>query len=334
LVRLAKPVDELANQFVRVRLTSIPKLDLRRFEFDCDLTWYVFLLNADETIYGRYGGRDAKSADSRLSMKGLHYAMSRALEAHKSPPPPTKLAGSPMTPENLSAGKDHKGCIHCHNVKEFERAEAIRAGTWDRESRWVYPLPENIGIILDVDIGNRVNAVTKNSPADLVGLRSGDLITNLNDLPVASFADVSYALHKAATSGQLPMRYLRAGKTETVKLTLSSGWRKTNLTWRPSLLEIIPSVAFSGDDLTAAEKMKLGLPAKRAAFRQGDPVHYTLAKAGFQAGDIIVGFDDHTANGKLTDLLAVIRQNYLVGDSMTVHIFRNEKAQTIKLALK
>ena len=37
-------------------------MDLRRFEFDFDLTWYAFFLNADETIYGRYGGRDATSA--------------------------------------------------------------------------------------------------------------------------------------------------------------------------------------------------------------------------------------------------------------------------------
>ena len=41
------------------------------FEFDHDLTWYVFLLNADETVYGRYGGGDAASAEARLSLKGL-----------------------------------------------------------------------------------------------------------------------------------------------------------------------------------------------------------------------------------------------------------------------
>ena len=65
---------------------KIAGVDLRRFEFDYDLTWFVFFLNADETIYGRYGGRDASDAEARISMKGLRYAMDRALEAHKSPP--------------------------------------------------------------------------------------------------------------------------------------------------------------------------------------------------------------------------------------------------------
>ena len=72
---------------------KITGLDLRLFEFDHDLTWYVFLLNADETVYGRYGGRDATGAEARLSLKGLRYAMDRALEAHKTPPAPRTLAG-------------------------------------------------------------------------------------------------------------------------------------------------------------------------------------------------------------------------------------------------
>ncbi len=42
-----------------MRLAQFEDLDLNLFEFDLDLTMMIFFLNADERIYGRYGGRDA-----------------------------------------------------------------------------------------------------------------------------------------------------------------------------------------------------------------------------------------------------------------------------------
>ena len=74
---------------------KIAGADLSRFEFDYDLTWFGFFLNADETIYGRYGGRDAKSAERRISLTGLRYAMDKALETHKKPPA-KRPAGKPL----------------------------------------------------------------------------------------------------------------------------------------------------------------------------------------------------------------------------------------------
>lgn len=334
LVRLEKPIDELAAKFIRVRLTAIPNIDLRRFEFDCDLTWYVFLLNSDETIYGRYGGRDAAGAESRLSLNGLYFAMTKALVAHRAPPQAKKLDGLPVTPEKLAVGKNHKGCIHCHNVKEFERADALKSGTWTRESLAVYPLPENLGFTLSVDIGNRVKAVSPASLADTARLKTGDSITTINGYPIASFADAAFALHKSPWKGKIPFTFERNGVVMESVLELPDGWKKTNLSWRPSLLEILPSVAFSGDELSKEEKTKLGLNEKRAAFRQSDPVHYTLAKAGIRAGDIVIGFDSHTADGGISDLLGIIRRNYLVGDTVVVHLLRDGKAHTVKLTLK
>jgi hypothetical protein len=88
-------------------------MDLRRFEFDFDLTWYVFFLNSDETIYGRYGGRDASDAEARISTKGLRYAMDRALETHKTPPESQPLKGVPERAEDFATARQHKvsGCI-------------------------------------------------------------------------------------------------------------------------------------------------------------------------------------------------------------------------------
>ena len=85
------------------------------------------------------------------------------------------------------------------------------------------------------------------------------------------------------------------------ELEVADGWRKTNLTWRPSLLDILPSLPISGDDLTAAEKKALGLPESRAAFRQDKFVHSTLKAVGLKAGDVIVGLNGKGIDGAMDD---------------------------------
>jgi predicted metalloprotease with PDZ domain len=313
---------------------TITGMDLRRFEFDHDLTWYVFFLNADETVYGRYGGRDPSDAESRISTKGLRYAMERALETHQNPPPRQSFPGSPVRAEDYNAAKRHRGCVHCHNVNEFRRADLQAAGKWDRNSVWVYPLPENVGLTLDIDVGNRVNAVAAGSAADRAGLKPGDFVTRLNGYPVASFGDASYALHKAPAKGSIPVVWTRGGKEQSGTLDVADGWRKTNLTWRPSMLDILPSVPFSADDLSAAEKRRFGLSESRAAIRQDATVHSTLRAAGIQAGDVVIGFDGQSVDGGVGELLGYLRRNYLVGETVTVNLIRGGKRVDLKLVLK
>ncbi len=333
VVRLEKPLAEVADRFVRCRLVQIAGADLSKFEFDYDLTWFVFFLNADETIYGRYGGRDASDAEARISLAGLRYAMDKALEAHKNPPPAAKPLAA-LRAEQYDAAKSHRGCIHCHNVNEFRRADAKKAGTWTRDSLWVYPLPENVGITLDVDVGNRVKAVAKDSAAAKAGLAAGDYLTRIGETSVASFGDAIYGLHKSPASGEIPVRWTRDGKEQSAKLSVAAGWRKTNVTWRPSLLDILPSLPFYGDDLTADEKKKLGLGEKRAAFRQDKTVHRTLREAGIEPLDIVIGFDGKAIDGEIGDLLGFVRRNYLVGDTVTVDVIRDDKPTAVKLKLK
>lgn len=58
-------------------------LDLALFQFDWELTFAVFFLNPDKTIYGRYGSRsDFEQAERDISLSGLQKAMSAALQLH------------------------------------------------------------------------------------------------------------------------------------------------------------------------------------------------------------------------------------------------------------
>jgi membrane-associated protease RseP (regulator of RpoE activity) len=335
VVRL-EGIADVADEFVRVRLIRISGADLNLFEFDYDLTWAVFFMNADQKIYGRYGGRDAKGPDTRNSLAGLNYAMRAALAAHrregKEQPAPAQK--KPLYVENYPTAKQkfRNGCIHCHQVAEIRREEAQHTGTWKRDDVWVYPLPETVGLTLEIDRGNMVQSVAPASPAAHAGLRPGDKLHTVNGYSISSFADMQYALHCAPGKGEIPATWLRGGEPLAGKLSLAEGWRKTNLTWRPSLLDILPSLTLFGTDLTAKEKKAFGLAEKRLAFRQDAPVHSQARAVGVQEGDIIIGIDDQVMEMTVEQFLGHVRRNFLVGERITLNVLR--AGQRIDLPMK
>ncbi len=319
-----------------MRLIRITGADLNLFEFDYDLSWAAFLMNASSKIYGRFGGRDAKGADTRNSLEGLHYAMTAALAEHRKNPAakPDTPAKPPVYVEQLASAKQYRGCIHCHQVKEILREEAQKGGTWNRDNIYTYPLPENVGITLDLNRGNLVKAVVPGSAAAKAGFKPGDLLRMLNKMPVNSFADASYSLHKAPAKGEITAIFERDGKPIESKLTLEPDWRWTNITWRPSLLDMLPSLTVYGDDLTAAEKKAVGLSEKRLAFRQQAEVHRDAKAMGVQARDIILGVDNKMLEMSMQQFLGHVRQNYLVGEAMTLNVLRDGKRVDLKVQLK
>jgi S1-C subfamily serine protease len=287
-------------------------------------------------VLGRYGGRDGKSDDGRISLAGLKYAMGRALERHQARPKPPAERPKPIRAEDYKAAKVRRGneCIHCHQVNEFRRADAKAAGTWSRDDLWVYPLPENAGLTLEVDRSDIVKAVHAGSPAARAGIRAGDKLVSLNGYPVTSNADAQYALHKGPKSGAMPVEWSRGTNSMEGKLELAEGWRKTNLTWRASLLDILPSLPISAEDLSAAEKKALGLPEKQAAFRQDKFVHSTLKAVGLKAGDVFVGLDGKPVGGTMDDFLGLVRREHLVGDMIILNVLRDGKPVQLKITLK
>ena len=321
-----------------MRLLRISGADLNVFEFDYDLAWTVFLMNASNKIYGRYGGRDARSADSRNSLEGLHFAMAAALAEHRKDPStkPAPAAKKPVYVEDFPTAKKYysNGCIHCHQVAEILREEQKNAGKWVRERMFTYPLPENVGITLDVNRGNLVREVKPGSAAAIAGLKSGDILNKLNQNPVHSFADASYGLHKGPLKGSIPIAWQRGGKLMEGTLTLAERWRRTNVTWRPSLFDLLPSLTVYGSDLSAKEKKQIGLDENRLAFRQEAPVHAKAKAIGVRENDIILGVDNKKLDMTMQQFLGYVRQNYLIGESLTLNLLRDGKHLDLSVTLK
>jgi hypothetical protein len=303
-------------------------VNLRLFDFDYDLTWVAFFMNANGHVYGRYGGRDEGPADAHLTLPGLKYAMRQALASHRRDP--KQVRKDPILPaetvESYPAAARHKEeCIHCHQVYDFRRDALLARKQWDRSKAWVYPPPKNVGIELDPAQGDRIVHVAPGSAAEKAGLRAGDLLRAVNGLPVASFADAQYALHRAPTSGSLPVARRRNGRTGTSNLTLNEGWRRSDITWRASMWGLPPVIGVWGSDLKPEEKKGLGLSAGSLAFRQGSPLTRQAKATGLRPNDVIIGLDDHRLEMTMLQFNAWVRTNYNVGDRVTLRVIRDGK---------
>lgn len=336
-------IAEAAKPFVLVRLTRMRGVDLDLFDFDYDLTWMGFFLNADGTIYGRYGGRDAASAESRVSLQGLRYALEAALTRHRratrqltQPVRRTGEAKPPRTAEQYPAARrlPESACIHCHQVYDLRRESLQAAGKWRLDELWVYPLPENIGLTLELDRGDRVKQVAADSPAARIGIQAGDRLLRANDAPIASFADLQYALHRAPAEGTLTLDWQRGERTYRRELELVEGWRKTDLSWRWSLRGVDPPPWVQGDDLSEEDKQKLGLRANQLAFRQSSFVSEAARQAGIRPNDVILGVAGKPLQMSERQFAAYIRLNYRVGERVVYNILREGKRIDVRLILR
>jgi predicted metalloprotease with PDZ domain len=318
-----------------VRLGNIDTLDLNLFDFDFDLTFAVFFLSADDRVYARYGQRDGRGPDALQSLKGLEHAMKSALQMHERDREAREFAPRDQK-QRLSireAGGRARRCYHCHNVREVFNRRFREAGKWERELAYHYPPTENIGLTLEVDRGNVIAKVLASSPADSAGLKKGDVLRRLDVVPIHSIADALYALERAPASGKVKATWTREGKSMSADLALAGGWRKSDLSWRPSMLSMVPSLPIRGDDLTAAEKKDLGLPPNQLAVRQRTTIRAQAQAAWVRAGDVLVGIDRELTDLDADRLHKYVRREYLVGDQVQLIVIREGKRLKLPLTL-
>jgi S1-C subfamily serine protease len=294
----------------------------------------AFFLSPDEQVYARYGGRDAKDADNRQSLDGLRYTMLSVLAAHRQ----KVKAFAPRSEKGPKSVRDLVGwadsrCYHCHEVKEALINELDRSGRWSRDQIWRYPLPDNLGFVLEVDRGNVVGRVEPGSPAARAGLAVGDVLRRLGGVPVHSFADAQFALDKAPAAGSVDATWKRGAVERSGKLTLPAGWKKTPVTWRASLRHLVPTVPLYGQDLTAAQKKALGLAERQLAFRQEDRVQGAAKEAGVRPGDVILGVDDRRLELDADGFRRYVRREYLAGDRVWLNLVRDGKPLKLPLTL-
>ena len=279
------------------------------------------------------------NAESLQSLAGLRYAMEAALTLYRSRReiPARSQPGSPQDKplwiRDLDAARERRGCIHCHDVKEILREEAQAAGVWKASDLFRYPPTENVGFLLNVDRGNEVAQVLADSPAKDVGLQSGDLIESLNGHRVRSIADAQFALDKSPQQGRVRIVWRRAEREMTAELELPAGWRRSDISWRPSLQQFVGLPRLYGTDLTAEERQQLGLTPTQLAFRHREKIHRQAQPAGVSPGDIILGFDHEQLDMGVYEFERHVRRRYVAGDRVTINLIRDGKRLNLPMTI-
>ena len=80
-------------------------------------------------------------------------------------------------------------------------------------SRYRIRIPENVEGAVVIDAQAK-------SPADSAGLKTGDIITKIEDYDVTSVSRLKYYLYKYNPGDTVKISYVRNGKTETTTVKL------------------------------------------------------------------------------------------------------------------
>lgn len=335
------------DRFECVRSVQFWGIDLAQYQMDFDQTWAVFLMNADGTIYGRYGTRTSFDCHED-SVEGLKKALVRALELH---------AGYPRNKKELDGKKAGKqpvpstdrfpafngrwptsavgrNCVHCHNTTEGYRTDVRRAKkTIPDELLYPYPMPDLVGLRLDLKECATVVKVDAGSVAEKGGFKEGDRIVKIEGQPPISIADVQWVLHHAKVPATVKFEVERAdGTLATTSLALEPGWRKYDFLWRPSTNPLQPG--FGCDDATAAERTQLGVDPKSLALRvRGVAKSGPATGSGLAAGDFIVSVDGKKDVTNKLEFITYIVQKKVSGDTIELSLGGAKKKRKIEIKL-
>ncbi len=348
-------VQQLAREaFIPVRQVEMKGVDLSLFQFDYDLNWAAMFINADSTVYARYGTQSAEGPDAYNSLQGLENTMRRVLELHEAYPEnreslrdkrgPAKPYQTPLempgmeNKDALRQATTRRNCIHCHMIHDAEHRGAALSGEWSEEMLWRYPLPENVGLEVDADHGIRIERVLEDSPAARAGFETGEDLLRVAGQPMTSVADIQWALHQLPPSDTVVT--VEGSRSGEKSLKLSDGWKKTDISWRGSLWSVPPKLRIWMPPLGAKNRQKHSIAPEEQAFlikwiNTGEKAGQAARKIGLRQGDIVVGLAGKPLPAKLTpsQFNARIKLNYEVGEVLPLTVLRNGKRLDFELPL-
>ena len=355
-------IRPLLEQFVCVRIVGTNGLDLNTFQYDTDQSFALFMLNADKTIYGRFGTRSHRTDwIGDVSLDGMARALEGALALHKRyPDNKSSLVGKTGMPLEFDAPEKYpalsgkytdrlnysgdvvKSCIHCHQI-----GDARRDFYWEQSQPipeqilFPYPHPKAVGLILDPDQRATVKGIIAGTPAASSGLQPGDEILLMNGQPLLSMADMQWILHHVPSEGgKVTLSIRRGSQVIAGLLELGAGWRQADdIAWRVSSwgMRAIATGGLSLKPLAEDQKRALGIEAAMAlrVTHVGQYNKHAAAKqAGFQVDDILISYDGRTDLQREADVFAHVARNHKHGDTVAVEILRNGKLHQLTLPIQ
>ena len=206
-----------------------------------------------------------------------------------------------------------------------------------------------LGVVTDEDDkGAKISSVTKESAAEKAGLKSGDIITRIDNKKIENAEDVSEAVHAHKPGDKIALTILRDGKEQKINTELGK-WKGIRFdafnaptaiapqVWQ-SMPPVPPTRGFNmnGNTFTYNNGPKLGLSVQDTDDGKGVKVldadeEGNAAKAGIKEGDIITSINDKDVNST-DEISRAVRENK-DKSAIKVKLLRNGKSQTIDVRM-
>lgn len=171
-------------------------------------------------------------------------------------------------------------------------------------------------------------SVKSGSSADKMGLRSGDVLSRINGLPVIDWDDVT-AIMRSATPGQtLEVDFVRDGKKEKTSGLVGS------LAEYSEQPEEQTEPVFLGiylEKISEEKAAKLGFDNPYGAYISGIVPNTAAAKAGLQPFDYLYGIDEFRVGEEQP--LGYILKKFKPGDQASLYIVRQGNKTTLPITM-
>jgi hypothetical protein len=332
------PLGKVLSQYVCVRVTRMDNVDVGLFDRDWNNAIYFFVLNGDEQIYMRYGGRESQSPDTYNSLESLQLALEQGLKLHERAlkgelpaeprPKPVFPREMPLLVERTFARRQ---CVECHLIGDFQNIQREQDGVLEKVTH-LYRSPDikTLGIYLDVPKGLVVKEVRDSVAA--AGMQAGDRIVAWNGTPVWTFGDVQYRHDKVDRRAEkIQITVERAGKPVQLTVALPKRWWWTDLRFRQSSVD--PRLDFEDRPLTEAEKVKLGLKPDGFASQVKYVAEFAKIRKTHELriGDVVAAVDGVDRDEWANTAELYLKLHTKAGESAVLDVIRD--GQHIKMPL-
>jgi len=235
------------------------------------------------------------------------------------------------------------GCIHCHMIHTGELQSLRKEGQrWSDKLLWYYPIPDAVGLEMDIDQMATIGAVKANSVAEQSGFLVGDRILKLAGQPLISIADLQWVVHNAEVPARLMAEVQRDGKVLSLALPLEPGWRRVqDFTWRNHIWYLRQHIAgFSAKPITLAERKKFGIEGNINAFRiTSFPPSWVknrnrVASEVLAKEDIILAVDDQSQPLRTESQFLAYLASRVAGEQVQLTVVRAGEKQTVHLTIQ
>jgi len=192
--------------------------------------------------------------------------------------------------------------------------------------------------------GAQVTEVTKESAAEKAGLKTGDVITKINDNKIEDADDLYETIGKYKPDDKVTITYKRGGKENKIDIKLGENKDVKVFSWNNGDMKDkdfkfnyrqSPRVENWGNGYHIGwDKLRLGLQVQETEDSKGVKVldvddDEPAGKAGIKEDDIITAINGKTITS--LDILKDAMKDVKDGDSLKFDILRDGKAQTINV---